>query len=152
MSFLNECSLKQRNACCRQAIRFVPRSKNEMATYCIRLAECTSISSILKELSSSLILCARAGVRRLAVDGSDRLSYVEAEKVSYIERVAANVMFFFVAFKLLAVGAVTPELEPPLNIVESAGAEEFAAGWVYAKLGPLSDELAKAPGVLERIS
>lgn len=93
---------------------------------CIRLAEWTSISSILKELSSSFILCASAGVSRLAVDGSDRLSYVDAENVSYIDKVAANVMFFFRAFKLAAGAGPEPEL--PLNMVDNAGAEEFAAG------------------------
>ncbi len=43
-------------------------------TYCTRLAWWTSISSILKEFSSSLILCANAGVKRLHVAGSLRLS------------------------------------------------------------------------------
>jgi hypothetical protein len=74
-----------------------------------------------------LILWAKAGVKRLAVDGSDRRSYAELEKVSYMERVAAKVILFFIALKLEVLAA---EAGPPLesNVVERAGADEFAVG------------------------
>jgi hypothetical protein len=71
--------------------------------------------------------------------------------VSYIERVAAKEILFFIALRL---DVVATELGPPLesNVVERVGADEFAVGCVYAKVGPLSAELARAPGELDSTS
>ena len=60
----------------------------------MRLDACTSISSILYEFSSSLIRCARAGVRRLHVAGSLRRSYMVAENVSYTDKLFAKASRF----------------------------------------------------------
>ena len=103
-----------------------PRSprKADRKTYWTRLAACTSISSILYELSSSLIRCASAGVSLLHVAGSLRLSYTVAGKVSYTDRLAAKARRFegAVAERCVSVGGLAE------NMVDSAGAEEF--GWL----------------------
>lgn len=96
-------------------------------TYCTRLAACTSISSILYELSSSLIRCASAGVNLLHVAGSLRRSYTVAGNVSYTDRFAANARRFegAVAERCVRVGTFDG------NIVDNAGAEEF--GWLKSE-------------------
>jgi hypothetical protein len=112
-------------------VKTLPPRQKKKNTYWIRLAACTSISSILYEFNSSLICCANCGVNRLHVAGSLRRSYIVAENVSYIDRLFANVSRF--------TGAVADRCEsggaPPLpdmllSIVESAGAEEFRLGWL----------------------
>ena len=75
----NSVCIIRKTACCRD-VRGL--NKNVGETHWTRLAAWTSISSILYELSSSLMRCARAGVRRLHVAGSLRRSYTFGENVS----------------------------------------------------------------------
>lgn len=72
--------------------------------------------------------CASAGVKRLHVAGSLRLSYIAAENVSYMLRLAANDNRFGCdTTRGIFVGG-------GLNIVVSAGADELRAGWLNTGL------------------
>ena len=88
----------------------------------MRLAACTSISSILYELSSSLMRCARAGVNRLQVAGSLRRSYMAAENVSYTDRLVANASRFAGVVADRCVSVVVGML---FDMVDRTGADEL---------------------------
>ena len=96
----------------------------------MRLDACTSISSILYEFSSSLILCASAGVNLLHVAGSLLRSYTDDGNVSYTDKFDANARRFAGAVCDLCVSVGGFEL----NIVESAGATEGAPAAGSAEL------------------
>ena len=101
----------------------------------MRLDACTSISSILYEFSSSLILCASAGVNLLHVAGSLRRSYTDDGNVSYTDKFDANARRFAGAVCDLCVSVGGFEL----NIVESAGADEF--GWLKSPRSGVTERM-----------
>lgn len=90
----------------------------------MRLAACTSISSILYELSSSLILCANAGVNRLHVAGSLLRSYTADEKVSYTDRLLAKASRF--AGEVADLCGMGGAVE--VMVSDRVGADEFKVG------------------------